>query len=139
MRIDGVKSGIVLDHITAGKAMEIYRTLNLEEMDCCVALIMNVESRKKGRKDILKIDSELDLDLDILGFLDPGITVNVVKNGELKEKKHLRLPKQLKNVIKCKNPRCITTTEQEVEHVFELRDEQAGVYRCKYCETAYTK
>lgn len=139
MNIDGIKNGIVLDHITAGKAMDIYRYLNLDELDCCVAVIKNVESKKRQRKDILKIDEEIDIDLDALGFIDPNITVNIIKNEQRVEKKQLSLPRKLKNVIRCKNPRCITTTEQEIDHIFVLDDtEDNNTYRCRYCETAYS-
>ncbi|NLW78634.1 MAG: aspartate carbamoyltransferase regulatory subunit [Ruminococcaceae bacterium] len=137
MNIDGVKNGIVLDHITAGRAMEIYRHLDLDDLDCCVAIIKNVESKKKGKKDILKVDAEIDIDLDMLGFLDPNITVNIIKNEQRIEKKQLALPQLLRNVITCSNPRCITGVEQEIDHIFELSDPEAGVYRCSYCETAY--
>jgi aspartate carbamoyltransferase regulatory subunit len=138
MNIDGIKNGIVLDHITAGRAMDIYRYLNLGELDCCVAIIKNVESKKKRRKDILKIDAAIDVDLEMLGFIDPSITVNIIKNERCIEKKRLQLPKVLKNVIRCQNPRCITTTEQEIDQVFELSGEQTGAYRCRYCEAAYS-
>ncbi|MGD9559476.1 MAG: aspartate carbamoyltransferase regulatory subunit [Oscillospiraceae bacterium] len=137
MNIDGIKNGIVLDHITAGRAMEIYRYLDLEELDCCVAIIKNVESKKKGKKDMLKIDSEIDLDLEMLGYLDPTITVNIIKDEKRVGKKKLALPKTLRNVITCSNPRCITQTEQEIDHVFLLDDEASGTYRCSYCEAMY--
>lgn len=137
MNIDGVKNGIVLDHITAGRAMEIYRHLELDELDCCVAIIKNVESKKKGKKDILKIDAEIDLDLEMLGYLDPSITVNIIKDEHRVEKMNLALPKELRNVIVCNNPRCITQTEQEIEQVFFLSDEASGTYRCSYCEVAH--
>lgn len=136
MNVDSIKNGIVLDHITAGRAMEIYRYLHLDELDCSVAIIQNVYSNKSGRKDILKIDAEIDVDYEILGFLDPAITVNVIKNDERVEKRALALPGKLKNVIKCKNPRCITTTEQEIDQVFML-NEGGSTYRCAYCETIY--
>ena len=135
MNIDSIHNGIVLDHIQAGKAMEIYRFLGLDALDCSVAIIKNAPSRKQGRKDIIKIDSEMALDLNILGFIDPQITVNVIKDGELVEKKHLTLPKQLRDVLKCKNPRCITSVEQEITHVFNLTDPARAIYRCAYCET----
>ncbi len=135
MNIDGIKNGIVLDHITAGRAMEIYHTLNLGELDCCVAIIKNVESRRMGRKDILKIDAEMDLDLDVLGFIDPGITVNIIRDWVRVEKKTLSLPQVMRNVIRCKNPRCITSTEQEIEQVFVLANPNTRTYRCRYCET----
>ena len=135
MNIDSIRNGIVLDHIKPGKAMEIYRFLGLDALDCSVAIIQKAPSKKQGRKDIIKIDSEMSLDLNILGFIDPEITVNVIKDGELVEKKHLHLPKQIKDVLKCKNPRCITSVEQELSHVFVLTDPKKAVYRCVYCET----
>ena len=135
MNIDSIKNGIVLDHIRAGQSMEIYRILELGELDCTVAIIKNVSSSKMGKKDIIKIDAELDLDLAVLGYIDPGITVNIIKNGERVEKRHLRLPDEVCGVIKCKNPRCITSVEQDIEHVFRLRDREKRVYRCIYCES----
>ena len=128
MNIDSIKNGIVLDHIRAGQSMEIYRILELGELDCTVAIIKNVNSSKMGKKDIIKIDAELDLDLAVLGYIDPGITVNIIKNGERVEKRHLRLPDEVRGVIKCKNPRCITSVEQDIEHVFRLRDGENRVY-----------
>lgn len=135
MNIDSIKNGIVLDHIRAGQSMEIYHILELGELDCTVAIIKNVNSLKMGKKDIIKIDAELDLDLAVLGYIDPGITVNSIKNGEMVEKRHLRLPDEVRGVIKCKNPRCITSVEQDIEHVFRLRDRENRVYRCIYCES----
>ena len=135
MHIDSIRNGIVLDHIKAGKAMEIYRFLGLDSLDCSVAIIKNAPSKKQGRKDIIKIDSQMDLDLNILGFIDPQITVNVIKDGALVEKKHLTLPRQLRGVLKCKNPRCITSVEQELTHIFNLTDPARAIYRCAYCET----
>ena len=135
MHIDSIRNGLVIDHITAGKGMRIYDLLGLAELDCCVAIIKNSNSAKMGKKDIIKIDAEIDVDLDILGYVDPGITINVIKNGELVEKKAVSLPTTLTNVIKCKNPRCITSTEQELKHVFKLTDREHRVYRCLYCET----
>ncbi len=135
MNIDSIHNGIVLDHIQAGKAMEIYRFLGLDSLDCSVAIIKNAPSKKQGRKDIIKVDSEMDLDLNILGFIDPAITVNVIRDGKLVEKKHLTLPEQIRDVLKCKNPRCITSVEQELPHVFKLTDRSRAVYRCIYCET----
>ena len=135
MNIDSIRNGIVLDHIKPGKAMEIYRFLGLDALDCSVAIIQKAPSKKQGRKDIIKIDSEMSLDLNILGFIDPEITVNIIKDGELVEKKHLTLPKQLRDVLKCKNPRCITSVEQEITHVFNLTDPARAIYRCAYCET----
>ena len=122
MHIDEIKNGIVIDHITAGKGMEIFDLLGLGEVDCSVALIKGVNSHKIGKKDIIKIDADLDIDMDILGYIDPNITVNIIKDGANVEKRSLTLPTQLKNVLKCKNPRCITTTEQELPHIFKLAD-----------------
>lgn len=135
MNVDGINTGIVLDHIKAGKSMEIYKYLSLDELDCCVAIIKNVKSTKMGKKDIIKIDAEIDLDLEILGYIDSNITVNVIKDGRLVEKKHLKLPGILKNVIKCKNPRCISLTERETDHIFKLTSPEEGGYRCIYCDT----
>ena len=135
MYVDSITNGIVLDHIRAGQSMEIYGILGLAELDCPVAIIKNAISRRMGRKDMIKIDAELPIDLDVLGFIDPGITVNVIKNGKLVEKKHLELPAQVRGVLKCKNPRCITTTEQELDQVFKLTDRENRVYRCIYCES----
>ena len=115
--------------------MELYHYLNLDQMDCCIAIIKNVKSNKLGKKDIIKIDAEIDLDLDVLGYLDPNITVNIVKDGKVLEKKKLKLPTDLRNVIKCKNPRCITSSEREIDHLFRLTSPEEGIYRCVYCET----
>jgi len=134
MNIDSINNGFVIDHIKAGKSMEIYEYLKLNELECSVAIIKNVRSSKNGKKDIIKIDADIDIDLNILGFIDSDITVNVVKNGEIVEKKHLELPKEVVNIIKCKNPRCITSVEQELDNVFVLRDSEEKIYRCKYCE-----
>ena len=120
MNIDSIKNGIVIDHIKAGKGMEIYNLLELDKLDCSIAIIKNVMSRKLGKKDIIKIDSDYDVDLDVLGYVDPGVTIDIIKDGRLVEKKKVSLPIQLKNIIKCKNPRCITTTEQELPHIFKL-------------------
>ncbi len=136
MHIDSIRNGIVIDHISAGKGMEIYDLLGLGKLDCTVAIIKNSNSRKMGKKDIIKIDAEIDLDLNILGYVDPGITVNVIKDGVLAEKKTVDLPITLTNVLKCKNPRCITSTEQELKHIFKLTDPEKRIYRCIYCETA---
>ena len=136
MIIDAFSNGIVIDHISAGKAMKLYNILGLDKLDCCVAIIKNAKSKKMGKKDIIEIDGGLDLvDLDILGFIDHNITVNIIKNGERVEKRHLRLPDEVRGVIKCKNPRCITSVEQDIEHVFRLRDRENRVYRCIYCES----
>lgn len=134
MNIDSIKNGIVIDHITAGKGMELYRLLGLETLDCSVALIENVTSRKSGKKDIIKIDSDFDVDTDILGFVDPDVTVNIIKDGRIVEKKAIELPLELTNVLKCKNPRCISSTEQELPQIFRLTDREHRVYRCLYCE-----
>ena len=133
MNIDAIKNGIVIDHIEAGKGMEIYNFLNLGELDCTVALIKNVSSKKTGRKDIIKIDASIDLNFEVLGYIAPEVTVNVIKNGVTVEKVRPEPPKFLKNVIKCKNPRCITSVEQNIDQCFELTD--SGVYRCIYCES----
>ena len=135
MNIDSIKNGIVIDHITAGKGMEIYKLLGLDNLDCSVALIKNVASRKMGKKDIIKIDSDIDVDTDILGFVDPDVTVNIIKDGKIAEKKTIALPERLTNVLVCKNPRCISTTEQELPQIFKLTDRERRVYRCIYCET----
>ena len=135
MKIDSIKNGIVLDHIKAGKSMEIYKYLGLDKLDCSVAIIKNVVSSKMGKKDILKVECPIDfLDLDILGFLDPNITVNIIRDEKVIEKKKLLLPAEVKNIIKCKNPRCITSIEQGLPHVFVLTDMEKRVYRCRYCE-----
>ena len=135
MTIDAIKTGIVIDHISAGKAMELYNILGLAELDCSVAILKNVTSGKLGRKDIIKIDSILDLEWDVIGYVDPNITVNIIKDGERVEKRQLKLPETITNVIKCKNPRCITSVEQELPQVFKLTDRENHVYRCLYCET----
>ena len=136
MNIGHIENGIVLDHITAGNGMNIYNVLNLGKLDCTVALIKNADSPKLGKKDIIKISTMLDIDLDVLGYLDPGITVNVIQDGEVVERKHLALPERVVGVIKCKNPRCITSVEQEIVHEIKLTDRKKGVYRCIYCEQA---
>lgn len=135
MNIDSIKNGIVIDHITAGKGMEIYKLLGLDSLDCSVALIKNVASRKMGKKDIIKIDSDFDVDTDILGFVDPDVTVNIINDGRIAEKKTIALPERLTNVLVCKNPRCISATEQELPQIFKLTDRERRVYRCIYCET----
>ena len=134
MNIDSIKNGIVIDHITAGLGMTVYRLLKLDELDCAVAIIKNASSRKMGKKDIIKVDADIELNMDILGYVDPGITVDIIKNSVLVEKKRIGLPEKLTNVIKCKNPRCITTTEQELPHIFKLTDRNKRIYRCVYCE-----
>lgn len=138
LNVGKLTEGFVLDHIQAGKCMEIYQHLGLDKLDCCVAIIKNAKSKKMGKKDIIKIDGGLDLvDLDILGFIDHNITVNIIRDGVIVEKKELSLPKTVTNVIKCKNPRCITSIEQELAQVFYLTDEENQIYRCKYCEEKY--
>ena len=134
MNIDSIQNGYVIDHIKAGKSFEIYNYLNLGELDTSVAIIKNAKSRKTGKKDIIKIDEKKDINLDILGYLDSNITVNKIVDGEIIEKVHPQLPEKLVNVIKCKNPRCITSIEQELPHICELTDREHVVYRCKYCE-----
>ena len=135
MIIGKIEDGIVLDHIKAGQGMRLYNILGLEKLDCEVALIQNAQSKKMTRKDILKIDKLIDINLDAVGFVDPGITVNIIRGGELAKRTHLELPEEIVDVIKCKNPRCITTIEQELPQVFRLTDRENRVYRCKYCES----
>lgn len=137
MNIDGVKNGIVLDHIKAGKSMMAYQLLGLDKVDSCVAIIQNAVSPKYGRKDIIKIDQLIDLDYDVLGYIDSNITVNVVKDGKLVEKRHMALPEELRNVIRCKNPRCITSVEQEIVQIFRLKNKDEKVYRCAYCDAEH--
>lgn len=139
MNIDAIKNGLVIDHITAGGAMRIYSLLHLDSLDCTVAIIKNATSAKLGRKDIIKIDSVTDIDLDVLGYVDPGITVNVIRDGALIEKKTLSLPKRLENVLKCRNPRCITSVEPGIKQVFFLSDAESKTYRCLYCEAKAEK
>lgn len=139
MTIDSIKNGIVIDHIAAGKAMELYQILGLGKLDCSVAILKNVTSAKLGKKDIIKIDRELDLDWDIIGYVDPNITVNIIKDGVRLEKRQLKLPETITGVIHCKNPRCITSVEQELPQVFKLTDREKRVYRCLYCETKAEK
>ena len=136
MNIGQIKDGIVLDHITAGRSMEIYNVLNLDKLDCTVAMIQNAESTKMGKKDIIKISTLMDLNFDVLGYLDSGITVNIIRDGKVAERRHLTLPERVVGVIKCKNPRCITSVEQELIHEFKLTDPAKKVYRCIYCEQA---
>lgn len=134
MTVDEIKNGIVMDHITAGKGMQIYNLLGLDSLECSVALIKNAPSRKLGKKDIIKIDADIELNTDIIGYVDPDITVNIIKEGKTVEKKTIALPERLTNVITCKNPRCISSTEQELDHIFCLADKEERVYRCLYCE-----
>ena len=135
MNIDSIHNGIVIDHITAGKGMKLYELLGLDKLDCSVAIIKNVHSGKLGKKDIIKIDADIPVDVDVIGFVDPGATVNIIKDEKLSEKRNIEMPNRLVNVIKCKNPRCITSTEQELDHIFKLTDKANKVYRCLYCET----
>ena len=138
LNVGRLEEGFVLDHIQAGKSMEIYKYLHLDKLDCCVAIIKNAKSSKMGKKDIIKIECPIDfMDLDILGFIDHNITVNIIKDSQIVDKKVLHLPKEITNVIRCKNPRCITSIEQELDHVFVLTDPEKQVYRCKYCEEKY--
>ncbi|WP_417417236.1 aspartate carbamoyltransferase regulatory subunit [Hominenteromicrobium sp.] len=137
LNIDSIQNGIVIDHIQAGKGMRIYELLELDKLDCCVALIKNARSSKLGRKDIIKIEGNLAINFDVLGFIDNNITVCTIKNGELVKKENIVLPRRIKNVVKCKNPRCITSTEENLDQIFVLCDEKAHRYRCLYCEQAY--
>ena len=139
LNIGGLQEGVVLDHIQAGRAMDIYHYLHLDRMECSVAIIKNARSNKMGKKDIIKIECPVEeLNLDVIGYIDHNITVDVIKDGKVQEKRKLQLPKKLVNVIHCKNPRCITSIEQEIDHIFYLADEENEVYRCKYCEEAYS-
>ena len=135
MNIDSIINGIVIDHIAAGRGMMLYKLLHLDRLDCSVAIIKNVHSNKMGKKDIIKVDAAIDLNTDVIGYVDPNATVNVIRDGRLVEKKAIVLPERLVNVIRCRNPRCISTTEQELPQVFVLTDREKGVYRCRYCET----
>ena len=135
MNIDPITNGIVIDHIPAGGAMKLYELLHLDRLDCSVAIIKNAHSRKDGKKDIIKIDAEIDLDFDMIGYLAPAAKINIIRDGNLYEKRSVTLPETLTNVIQCKNPRCITTVEQELDQIFRLADPENGVYRCIYCET----
>ena len=135
MNIDSIQNGYVIDHIRAGKAMEIYKYLGLDDLDCSVAIIRNAKSQKNmGKKDIIKIDQEIKIDLDLLAYIDPGVTVNIIRDGKLVEKRKPEMPAKITNVIKCKNPRCITQVEQELDQIFVLTDKEQQVYRCYYCE-----
>ena len=140
LNISGLNEGIVLAHIEAGKSMDIYYHLGLDKLDCTIAIIKNAKSSKMGKKDIIKIDGGLDIvDLDVLGYIDHNVTVNIIKDNRIVEKRRLKLPKKITNVIQCKNPRCITSIEQELPHVFYLADEEKQIYRCAYCEEKYGK
>ena len=135
MNIDSIQNGVVLDHIQAGKSMDIYKYLHLDELDCSVAIIKNVRSGRMGKKDIIKIDADVPVDFDLIGYVDPDVTINIIRDEKLIEKKTITLPKKLTNVIFCKNPRCITSVERGLDHVFKLTDEKNKIYRCIYCET----
>ena len=140
LNVGRIAEGFVLDHIQAGKSMEIYKYLNLDKLDCTVAIIKNARSAKMGKKDIMKIECPIDyIDLEVLGFIDHNITVNIVKDEEIVEKKELTLPKEIRNIVRCRNPRCITSIEQELDQVFILTNEEKEIYRCKYCEEKYKK
>ncbi|MDY5612405.1 aspartate carbamoyltransferase regulatory subunit [Dysosmobacter sp.] len=139
MNIDSIQNGIVLDHIQAGKSMDIYKYLHLDELDCSVAIIKNVRSNNMGKKDIIKIDTPIEVDFDVLGYIDSNITVNIIRDGKLVEKKHVELPKKLVNIIHCKNPRCITVSEPQLNAIFVLSDAEKHTYRCAYCDTAKDK
>ena len=139
LNIDSIRDGIVIDHIKAKKGLEIYDALNLKDLDCSVAIITNARSEKMGRKDIIKIDKSIDLDLNILGYIDHNITINIIKDDKRVDKYHVELPKEIVNIVKCKNPRCITSIEQELDQVFKLTDKEKGIYRCKYCETKISR
>ncbi len=136
MNIDSIQNGVVIDHITAGKGMLLYSLLGLDALDVSVAIIKNVVSGKMGKKDIIKIDADIPVDFQVIGYVDPGATLNIIRDGELIEKRDVELPDTLTDVIFCKNPRCITSTEQELRHIFRLTDREKRVYRCVYCETA---
>ena len=140
LNISGISEGFVLDHIQAGMSLRIYKDLNLDKLDCTVAIIKNAKSSKMGKKDIIKVECPIDgLDLDILGFIDHNITVNIIHDSTIVDKKQLTLPKSIKNVLKCVNPRCITSIEQELDQIFVLTDEKKQIYRCRYCEEKYNK
>ncbi len=139
LNIGGLNEGVVIDHIKAGGAMEIYNYLGLEKLDCSVAIIKNARSNKMGKKDIIKIEGPITVNLDILGVLDSSITINVIRDNEIVEKRTLALPEMVTNVIKCKNPRCITSIEQELPHRFKLTDKENRVYRCLYCEQKFSR
>ena len=139
LTVGRIEEGFVLDHIQAGRSMDIYKYLHLDKLDCCVAIIKNAKSNKMGKKDIIKIADNMDLNLDVLGYIDPDITVCYIRDGKIVKKKHLELPEKIVNIAKCKNPRCITSVEQEIDHVFKLTDREHQVYRCIYCESKLKK
>lgn len=134
MNIDSIKNGIVIDHIQAKKGMEIYEALNLKDLDCSVAIITNAKSEKMGRKDIIKIDKDMEIDMDMIGFIEPNATINIVKDNKLVDKYQINLPEKIVNLAKCQNPRCITSVEKDLDQIFILTDKEKQVYRCKYCE-----
>ena len=135
MKVDSIRNGVVIDHITPGRGMAIYSFLGLDRLNCPIAIIMNAASKRMGAKDIIKVDVDLPLELDALGYIDPDVTVNIIENGILTQKYHPGLPEEIVDIVKCKNPRCITTTEQELSHVFRLTDKETRTYRCIYCES----
>ncbi len=137
MNIDPIQNGVVIDHITPGRAMKLYELLKLDELEASVAIIKNASSKKTGKKDIIKIDADIELNLDVIGYVDPQATVNRIRDGKRTEKRSMCLPETLTNVIKCKNPRCITSCEQELAHIFRLTDRENKIYRCLYCETKF--
>ena len=139
MKIDSIKNGIVLDHIKAGNSMKIYNALGLADMDCSVAILQRVPSKKMGKKDILKITDHYDIDFDVIGYMDPDVSVVIIKEGKVIEKKKVELPEKIVNIVKCINPRCITSIEQELDHVFVLSDAEQRTYRCQYCEAKQSK
>lgn len=134
MNIDSIHNGIVIDHIAAGRGMQLYHLLQLDKLECSVAIIKNVNSRKMGKKDIIKVDGALNVNIDAIGYVAPNATVNIIRDEKLVEKREIVLPEKLVNVIRCKNPRCISSTEQELDQIFELKDREKGIYRCLYCE-----
>ena len=136
MNIDSIQNGIVLDHIKAGKSLQIYQDLHLDKLNCSVAIIKNVKSQKMARKDIVKIDQDININLDVLGYIDPDVSVNIIKDGKLVEKKKIELPEKLVGIKKCTNPRCITSTEQGITHIFKLTDREKRIYRCIYCDAS---
>lgn len=135
MNVDSIKNGIVIDHITAGRGMRLYELLGLDKLECTVAIMRNVPSKKMVKKDIIKIDADIPVSFDVIGFVDPDVTVNLIRDGALVEKRSIDIPETLVNVIKCRNPRCITSVEQELDNVFRLTDKENKIYRCIYCET----
>ena len=139
MNIDSIQNGVVIDHITAGSSMKLYDLLKLDKADCPVAIIKNAASKKMGKKDIMKIDADIPVNLDVIGYVDPGATVNIIRDGVRVEKKSIEMPETLTDVIHCKNPRCITSTEQELHHVFRLTDRERKIYRCVYCDAEFVE